>query len=89
MLAITSHAENDFELHTILLDGPNLEANHLQKETFEGEVTCLGLCSIRGKPHAVACLWWNGAVYLDLYSIEGKEHVITIPIQSREYARVL
>lgn len=85
ILAVTSHADNVFELHTILLDGPTLEARHLNRETFEGEVTCLGLCSIGGKAHAVASLWWNSAIYLDLYSIQDKEHVKTIPIQSRKY----
>ncbi|KAK7697896.1 hypothetical protein SLS64_013065 [Diaporthe eres] len=82
ILAVTSHADNVFELHTILLDGPTLEAHHLNRETFEGEVTCLGLCSIGGKAHAVASLWWNSAIYLDLYSIQDKEHVKTIAIQS-------
>lgn len=88
-LAITSHSANDFELHIILLDGSRLEARHLHKETFEGEVTCLGLCDIGGKTHAVACLWWNSAVYLDLYSVQDKEHVKLIPIQSCEYASFL
>lgn len=85
ILAVTSHVENIFELHTILLEGPTLEARHLHKETFEGEVTCLGLCNIGGKAHAVACLWRNSAIFLDLYNIQDKQHVKTIPIQSRKY----
>lgn len=85
ILAVTSHAENVFELHTILLDGPTLEAQCLHREAFKGEVTCLGLCNIAGKPYAVASLWWNSAIYLDFYSIQDKEHVKTIPIQSRKY----
>lgn len=85
MLAVTSHAENVFELHVILLDGSTLEAHHLHRETFEGEVTCLGLCNIGGRAHAVACLWRNNAVYLDLYSIQDKAHVKTIPMQSGKW----
>lgn len=85
ILAVTSHADNIFELHTLLLDGATLEAHDLNTETFEGEVTCLGLCNIGGKAHAVASLWWNSAVYLDLYSIQDKEHLKKIPIQSRKY----
>lgn len=85
MLAVTSHAENVFELNTILLDGSNLAAHHLHRETFEGEVTCLGFCNIGGRAHAVACLWRNNAVYLDLYSIQDKVHVKTISMQSSKY----
>lgn len=85
MLAVTSHVSNIFELHTVLLDGSNLEAHHLHRETLEGEVTSLGLCNIGGRAHAVACLWRNNAVYLDFYSIQDKAHVRTISMQSREY----
>jgi hypothetical protein len=85
MLAITSHAENIFGLHTVLLDGSNLTAHLLQRETFEGEVTCLGLCNIGSKAHAVASLWRDNAVYLDLYSIHDKTHVKEISMQSSKY----
>lgn len=84
ILAVTSHSENFFELHTILLDGPNLEARYLHREAFKGEVTCLGLCNIGGKPYAVASLWWNSAIYLDLFSIQDKEHIKIFPIHSRK-----
>lgn len=85
LLAITSHADNVFELHTILLDGSTLETRHLNRATFDGEVTCLGLCNIGGKAHAVASLWWNSAIYLDLYNIQDKKHAKRIPIQTRKY----
>ncbi|POS79152.1 hypothetical protein DHEL01_v202453 [Diaporthe helianthi] len=82
MLAVTSYADNIFELNTMLLDGSNLEPRPLHRQIFEGDVKSLGICNIGGKAHAVACLWRNNAVYLDLYSIQDKTHVKTISMQS-------
>ncbi|KUI63102.1 hypothetical protein VP1G_10219 [Cytospora mali] len=82
LLAVTSHTDSDSNIHIIKLDVQNLQAAYLYKEELNGEVACLSLCSIGGKMHVVAGLWWNNAVYLDFWCIPERKHVKMVTTQS-------
>lgn len=84
-LAIASHTAGGFQLHAIKLDVLNLHAEYLYSESFtEGEVTSFGICQFGSKVYAVACLWWDKAVYLDFYCLTDRERVKTISLQDRK-----
>lgn len=72
-------------MHVVKLDILSLQAKYLYSESFtNGEVTSFHLFQLAGKIHAVACLWWDKAVYLDFYSITDQERVKTISLQERK-----
>lgn len=85
LLAVTSHTDNESDVHIIKLDVQSLQTEYLFKEQLNGEVACLSLCRIGAKMHVVAGLWWNNAVYLDFLCIPDRKHVKMVTIRSRKY----
>lgn len=85
-LVIITHTTEGFQLHAIKLDILKFEAEFLYSEPFtEGEVTCFSLHQLSGKTHAVACLWWEKAVYLDFYCVTDRRRAGTISLKDREW----
>lgn len=82
LLAVTSHTDNESDVHMIKLDLQSLQAEYLFKEQLNGEVACLSLCRIGAKMHIVAGLWWNNAVYLDFWCVPDRKHVKMVTIRS-------
>lgn len=84
-LVVTTHTEDGFQLFVVQLDIRGRQVKQVQNQPFsDGEVTSLSLWQRSGVLHAVACLWRDKAVYLDLYCVTGQLLVKSIAVQHRK-----